>query len=230
MKSLLAILVSLFCAFGLVSGHDDMDLRGEAIYPFKQQVYDLCSGHGLMHLNAEEMSDLCEKLAKNLDDIRDLQENPRHDIFLSNLTGLIIRSPVPQNVKNDLLRKSYQMSKEKSSEGDEWHYTVLRLIEESNVLSHDEVSSHVNSQNRQLKGAATRFLEQNPENAPKRPERRRSDSDVESKTSAPGMSASVDDPPSKTGQTGSWRHWIIGVISVGIIGFLIVIWRTKSSH
>lgn len=229
MKLFLAFLIPCLCSLSPAPGHEQVDLGREASYSFKQHVYDLCSGHGLMHLNADEMRDLCEKLAANLDVVRELQEDPRHDIFLANLTGLIIRSPIPKDTKNNLLRNSYRIGKEKSSDGVEWHFTFLRLIEEGNVLSRDEISSHLSSQNRQLKGAATRFLEQAPENETNRPQRRTIGSDPEAKPSSPGIVTS-EDIAQETGQTGVSRNWIIVVFAAGFLGILLLIWRNKISR
>jgi len=223
MKTITAAFFLIFSLTSAVAGHGEIDTRLEAIYPFKQQLYDLCSGHGLMHLSDEEMRDLCDRLAKHLDDVRELQENPRHDIFLSNLSGLVIRSKIPEKVKHDLLRRSYEMSKEKSSEGKEWHFTIVRLIEEADVLSLDEVASHVDSKDLRLKGTSTRYLEKNSGREPKRPGRRAGEANPDAKAGVNGAVGPEGDSRNGTGSTGTWGYWIAGAFAIGILALLFMV-------
>lgn len=229
MKKFLAIAIFCWSVTGFATGHDNEDARREAIYPFKQQAYDLCSGHGLMHLNDEEMRELCVRLANNLDDVRALLKNPRHDIFLSNLTGLIIRSPVPEEVKRELLRESYEISKEKSSEGDEWHFTIVRLIEETDVLSLDEVASHIYSKDIRLRGAATRFIEKNAGEESIRPERRPDESEPDELPPDPEIGSLGAESSSEIEQTSGGLYWFIGVCVFAILGLGFIVLRKKSA-
>ncbi len=222
MKPFLAISFICLSATGFAEGYEEKDARLEAIYPFKQQAYDLCSGHGLMHLSDDEMRDLCDRLARNLDDVRALQENPRNDRFLSNLTGLITRSEIPQKEKRDLLRRSYEISEKKSSEGDEWPLTVAQLIDRANVLSIDEISSHLSSENAYLRGTAARYLEENSGMKPKRPEHRPAGTNPDGKAGEKGAAGAEEGTRNLVGRMGFWIYCIAGGVAIGLLGLILM--------
>lgn len=126
--------------------------------PFKQRIHELCSGHGLTHLDPEDISKLCDLFSENLQDVKDLQKNAQSDKFLSQLTGLIVRANLPKEVKSRLLRESYRMSSERPSE-DEWSKTISLLIEETRIVKHEEIIRHTSSSDPYLRAISEMSLE-----------------------------------------------------------------------
>ena len=129
------------------------------IFAFKEQINDLCSGHGLMHLENEQIEKICDQFSENSADVLALMESAPTDKYLVQLTGLIIRANLPKGQKDKLLRKSYEISLAHLSDQEEWSFTIGLLMEDTKILTQGEAQLQSNSKNAYLRSVSKKYLE-----------------------------------------------------------------------
>jgi hypothetical protein len=157
MKTYIIIIFLITHQF-LLLAHEDNSNDQEHL-PFKEHVDSLCSGHGLIHLDSNQIQAICDQFVDNNDSVLALLESAPSDKYLVQLTGLIIRANYTKSQKEKLLRKSYDRCKMLSDAQVEWIYTIGLLMEETKTLTHEEAKSHSKSKNPYLQSVSKTYLE-----------------------------------------------------------------------
>jgi hypothetical protein len=155
--SIQKIYIVIILLNGALFAHENHS-KIDSTYTLKQRVHELCGGHGLMHLDPEEIQKISGSFSSHTADIDSLQQTAGSDTYLSQLTGLIIRSDLSKDKKNEFLRRSYDIALAKSTEGKEWGKSIAILIEETEILSREEISRYTLSEDPYLKAISQRYL------------------------------------------------------------------------
>lgn len=213
--ALLFFFVSFLCA------HNDESVK-KTVYPFKERINDLCSGHGLTLLSPEEIQKICDSFIDDFEDVKALQESAATDQYLSRLTGLVILSNLSPDLKKKFLRRSYEISLEPPDGKSEWWRTISRLIEESSILKKEEVLKHTNSDSKHLRAISENYLRNISNKSSEKARENKNDDPIgpasnESDTSKTDFAKQSPDYSNKS----VWLL-IVGLIFSGTIAFLLI--------
>lgn len=158
MKTLL-LSFALVCS-GVVCGqyHPYGDRDGPPPWPdsFGEKLHYLCSSRGPLDMRERQwLEELLLRFRENSEAVFKILDLAPNDKYLSRLVNSVSQSNLDQSAKSRIYRIAYQRSVANSG----WNLTLARILDHAEILTEDEMRSHLNAESADVRRAAEQALQ-----------------------------------------------------------------------
>lgn len=217
---LIWILILVTLRSGLMA-HPDAELLNR-IYPFEEQIYNLCSGHGEMHMDQDQIDFLLREVEENYSVMLALIDKTETERFLVRLTNVVILSDLSPAEKKEFYLQAYAKSQKLQKNGEVWSDFVKLIIQKTSSLSLREIETYVDSSNDFLREVARKELVERSD----REEKLRIFKQLEGSATPDNLKHDDSEERNQLQRFPSkYLYWILSPVILGLLIFLVYIYH-----